>query len=173
MTDHIGFSPWKLPSRVQKTSTLELDYLKNRASWIRDELDPLVAREGPGILRLDTVVTLFKFFEQLRTSHTTLEFLRDSRIHFALLDIAGRATRWPTKLIDKAEEIVHTWELEWGPLAAIRPNVYGPGGRLHGISTPEDLQRDVLLIKWARKETAWVNSNFARRNGDLGFEPGE
>ncbi|KAI5275193.1 hypothetical protein E4T47_01716 [Aureobasidium subglaciale] len=173
MVDQSGFSAWKLSSRIEQSSILDVTYLKGRVSWIRDELDPLVARDGPDTLRPDTVIVLFKFFEQLRTSLPSLESVRESRIHLALIDIARRATRWPVRLIEEAEEIIHKWESEWGPLSHIKVNLYDTGGRLHGISTPEDVQREVLLVKWSRKETSWVNPNFARRNGDLGFKPGD
>ncbi|KAI4730620.1 hypothetical protein E4T49_01520 [Aureobasidium sp. EXF-10728] len=173
MVDQPAFSAWKLPDHVEKASVLDLEYLKGRVSWIRNELDPLVARDGPNTLRPDTVIILFKFFEQLRTSYLTLEAIRDSRVHLALIEISRRATRWPVRLIDEADEIVLRWESEWGPLSSIKVNLYDTGGRLHGVSTPEDIQREALLLKWSRKETAWVNPNFARRNGDLGFQPGD
>ncbi|KAI4846804.1 hypothetical protein E4T44_04863 [Aureobasidium sp. EXF-8845] len=130
---------------------LDVEYLKNRVSWIRDELDPLVAREGPGSLGPDIVIVLFKFFEQLRTPHLTVEAVRDSRLHFALLTIAGRATRWPIKLIDEAEHIIRTW----------------------GIDTPEDLEKETILTEWQRRQASCVNPRFASRSGDLGFQPGD
>jgi hypothetical protein len=173
MADQSEFSAWKLPARTDQAAVLDLQYLKGRVSWIRDDLDPLVARDGPNTLGPDTVVILFKFFEQLRTSYLSLETIRDSRIHLALIDIARRATRWPCRLIDEAEEIILKWESEWGPLSSIRVNLYDTSGRLHGVSTPEDVQRELLLTKWSRKDTAWVNPDLARRNGGLGFQPGE
>ena len=173
MVDRSEFSAWKLPAHTKQAAVLDLEYLKGRVSWIRDELDPLVARDGPQTLQPDTVIILFKFFEQLRTSYLSLENIRDSRIHLALVDVARRATRWPCRLIDEAEEIILKWESEWGSLSNIRVNLYDTGGRLHGVSTPEDVQRELLLTKWSRKDTAWVNPDFARRNGGLGFQPGE
>lgn len=173
MVDQPGSPTKKSPVRSEQASILDLQYLKSRVSWIRDELDPLVARDGPDTLRPDTVIILFKFFEQLRTCQLTQEAIRDSRIHLALIEISRRATRWPVRLIEEAEEIILKWESEWGPLSNIKVNLYDTGGRLHGISTPEDIQRELLLNKWSRKETAWVNPNLARRNGDLGFLPGE
>jgi hypothetical protein len=152
---------------------LDEEYLKNRVSWIRDRLDPLVARDGPDTLHPDNVIVLFKFFEQLRTSNLTLEAVRDSRLHFALLAITGRATRWPIKLIDQAENIIQTWETEWGPLTQIKANLYGTGGQLYSISTPEDLEKEAILTKWHHKQTSAVNPNVARRNGDVGFQAGE
>jgi hypothetical protein len=152
MVDQSEFSAWNLPARIEQATVLDLQYLKGRVSWIRDDLDPLVARDGPHTLQPDTVIVLFKFFAQLRASYLPLETIRDSRIHLALIDIARRATRWPARLIE---------------------DIYGIGGRLHGISTPEDLQRELLLAKWSRKNTAWVDPNFSRRNGGLGFQAGE
>jgi hypothetical protein len=173
MVDQSEFSAWNLPARIEQATVLDLQYLKGRVSWIRDDLDPLVARDGPHTLQPDTVIVLFKFFAQLRASYLPLETIRDSRIHLALIDIARRATRWPARLIEEAEDIIFRWESEWGPLSSIKVNIYGIGGRLHGISTPEDLQRELLLAKWSRKNTAWVDPNFSRRNGGLGFQAGE
>lgn len=173
MAQRTSFAAWKLAPHVEEAHLLDPEYLKTYASWIRDDLDPIIAREGPSVLDADNVVTLFKFFEQLRTSQLTLEFVRESRIHLALLEISGCATRWPAKVIDEAEEICRSWECLWGPLRSIRPNLYGPRGRLYGISTPEDIQKDVLFVKWSRMEIPRAHPNYARRTGDLGFRPGE
>ncbi|KAJ4308387.1 hypothetical protein N0V94_009375 [Neodidymelliopsis sp. IMI 364377] len=64
--------------------------LKQLAHWIRDELDILVARNGPDVLRPDDVLTLHELFVTLRHSTTiTALDLRATGIHKAVKDIAG------------------------------------------------------------------------------------
>lgn len=164
---------WDTSSDDAQPSVLSREYLRERAQWIRDQLDPLVARDGPDALQPDNVITLIAFFEELRQSAISIDSFRYSRIHYALLELSGRATRWPGRLIDQADEIIRHWETIHGPLLDIRPPLYEPGGRLHGLSTPEDLEREKLLIKWLRAPDAMILPSFARRHGDLGFKPGE
>jgi len=69
--------------------------LKALSRWIRDDLDLLVAREGPNVLRPDDVLTLHETFVQLRLSSSiTVLDLRATGIHRAVQDICGVATRW-------------------------------------------------------------------------------
>lgn len=161
------------PDNDKDTIVLDRDYLRSRTSWIRDDLDPLVAQRGPDSLTADTVITLFTFFEELRKASLSHQTLRCSRVHFALLEISGRATRWPSKLIEIVDSLIQYWTSIYGTLADIRPLLYEDGGRLYGISTPEDLEREKLLIKWLRSAGTHVSPTIARRHGDLGFKPGE
>lgn len=152
---------------------LDPQYIRARTRWIRDDLDPQLARDGPDILSPDIVITLFTFLEELRRSTPSLETLRSSRVHLALLDMTGCATRWPGKLINKADHLIKHLEASYGALADIRPFLYEEGGRLYGICTPEDVERDKLLIKWLRDPNVLVSPALSRRHGDLGFTPGE
>lgn len=149
------------------------EYLRNRARWIRDELDPVIARQGPDSLHADNVITLFTFFEELRASTIPLDTIRYSRMQYALLEIVGRATRWPAKLIDCATEIVKSWESLHGPLSELRAPLFDPGGRLHGISSPEDVEKERLMARFLKSPTARIAHSFSRRHGDIGFKPGE
>lgn len=153
--------------------TLDREYIRSRTRWIRDDLDPRIAREGPDTLTPDSVITLFTFLEELRSASISAETLRCTRVHRALLDISGHATRWPGKLVDKVDDLINHWNHVYGPLHAVRPLLYDQGGRLHGISLPEDLERDKLLIKWLRTPATPISPAISRRHGDLGFRPGE
>lgn len=138
-------TPAPYPS-TPPTLDLTRPRLKALASWIRDDLDPLVAREGPNILRPDDVLTLHETFVQLRlaSSISALD-LRATGIHRAVMDIAGVATRWPGRLCDDAERIVGVWTERFGGggLGELRPFLYGRGGRLEGIAGVREYTREV------------------------------
>jgi hypothetical protein len=74
----------------------------------------------------------------------SLAAMRFSRIHFAVLEISGKATRWPRRLADECDDIRRVWENAHGPLINIRPCLYGPGGRLWKISAQKDLTREAM-----------------------------
>jgi hypothetical protein len=118
--------------------------LKALAKWVRDELDLLVAREGPNILRPDDVLILHETFIALRlaTDITALD-IRATGIHFAVQDIAGVATRWPGRLCDDCDKIIAIWTEKFGSLKNLHPFMYGRGGRLEGIAGPTEYSREV------------------------------
>ena len=149
------------------------DFLRKQARWIRDELDPQVARDGPDALHSDEILRLDEFLRRLLASDVRLEDIRVSRLHLAISGISGRATRWPKKLIDKSDILRAAWEAEHGPLSQLVPPLYEPGGRLHGICKPEDLSKEKLIIKWLKSPGVKLSPLLARRVGDLGFKAGE
>jgi hypothetical protein len=118
--------------------------LKQLAHWIRDDLDILVAREGPDILRPDDVLTLHELFVALRhaTAITALD-LRATGIHKAVRDIAGIATRWPGRLCDDCDKIVSIWTSKFRKFDELHPFLYGRGGRLEGIASMTEYTREV------------------------------
>lgn len=120
--------------------------LKQLAHWIRDDLDILVAREGPDVLRPDDVLTLHELFVVLRqaTTITALD-LRATGIHKAVKDIAGIATRWPGRLCDDCDKIVTIWTSKFGRFDELHPFLYGRGGRLEGIASVTEYTREVRL----------------------------
>lgn len=118
--------------------------LKQLAHWIRDDLDILVAREGPDILRPDDVLTLHELFVALRQSTTiTALDLRATGIHRAVKDIAGIATRWPRRLCDDCDKIITIWTSKFGRFDELHPFLYGRGGRLEGIASVSEYTREV------------------------------
>ncbi|KAK3725463.1 hypothetical protein LTR37_000433 [Vermiconidia calcicola] len=154
-------------SQVQRSSddhvhasVYDPDFLLQKARWIRDELDPQVARDGPDALHSDNILTLDELLRRLLISRIVLEDIRFSRLHLAIISMSGRATRWPKKLIDRAE-------------SKLGSPLYEPGGRLHGICKPEDFSREKILIKWLKTPGVKLSPLLARRVGDLGFKPGD
>jgi hypothetical protein len=118
--------------------------LREIAYWIRDELDPIIAREGPDHLRADDVLILHDIFQALRTSTTiTCLDLRATGIHKAVMDVSGMATRWPGRLCDDCDKVISAWTAKFGRLQDLRPFLYGRGGQLEGIASVEDYTKQV------------------------------
>lgn len=160
-------------SLVLRPSVYDPEYLLRQSRWIRDDLDLQVARDGPDTLHSNDILTLDEFLRRLLTSNVSLEDIRASRIHLALEAISGKATRWPTKLIDKADALKSSWEKQHGELKTLAVPLYESGGRLHGIARPEDVTNEKLLLKWLKTPGVKVSPQAARRRGDLGFKAGE
>ena len=133
----------KMDYRSQKCPTPQ--QLHEYAAWIRDDLDPAIAREGPEIMAPDDVITLHELFLELQRCTPSVTALKYSRIHYAIMDISGKATRWPSKLADECDSIIRAWERVYGSLNQIRSQLYGPGGRLWRICAQRDLTREVDL----------------------------
>jgi len=131
---------------VSTPPTMDLSRLrlKSLTKWIRDDLDLVVAREGPHILRPDDVLLLHETFLALRqATHITSNDLRATGIHRAIQDIAGVATRWPSRLCDDCDKIVALWTGRFGPFGELHPFLYGRGGRLEGIASVHEHSREV------------------------------
>jgi hypothetical protein len=158
---------------AKQPSVYDLDYLRRQSRWIRDDLDPQIAREGPDALHSDDVLSLDEFLRRLLTSNISLEDIRFSRLHMALIVISGQATRWPSRLIDRADAVREVWEASHGSLRRLTVPLYEPGGRLHGMCRPEDLNKDKVIIRWLKEPGVQISPMLARRTGDLGFKPGE
>ena len=156
-----------------QASVYDHEFLRRQARWIRDDLDPQVAQDGPDALHSDDILTLDEFLRRLIASTVRLDDIRFSRLHLAITGICGRATRWPKKLIERADAVRTAWEAEHGPLQKLFPPLYESGGRLHGICKPEDVSKEKLIIKWLKTPGLKLSPLQARRVGDLGFQPGE
>ncbi|KAG8623046.1 hypothetical protein KVT40_008022 [Elsinoe batatas] len=154
--------------------SIDPDFLRSQARWIRDDLDPKISQEGPEWLKPDQVVTVFRFLEQLRRSRVPERHIRSSRIHLAVALIAGQATRWPGSVVDVADKLLENWSIRYGEISEIGIDLYDEGGRLHGICLPTDLTKEVLEVKWSKASGSKTNPPFSRRHGDLGsFKPGD
>ena len=149
------------------------EFLLEQARWIRDDLDPQVARDGPDALHSDDILTLDSFLRRLLNSKVSLEDIRFSRLHMAIAAIAGKATRWPKKLIERSDQVMEAWEAQHGSLKGLGIPLYEPGGRLHGICKPDDLSKEKLIIKWLKAPGVKISPLLPRKIGDLGFTPGE
>ncbi len=139
MSSHPPPLPVSLP-----TSVLSRSWLKQFTAWIRDDLDILVAREGPDILRSDDVLILHETFAALQhAQNITVRDLRATGIHRAVQDIAGTATRWPSRLCDECNALIAIWTVRFGPLRNLRPFLLGRGGRLEGIAGVSEYSGEV------------------------------
>lgn len=124
--------------------------LRQLAAWIRDTLDPLIAREGPNIMHPDDVLTLHKLFVALQHSpDISATTLRATRIHRAVMEVAGKATRWPGRLADECDKVLWIWREHFGSLEALRPFLYCRGGRLEMVAGVGDVTRAVSFKKRA------------------------
>jgi len=112
------------------------------AAWIRDTLDPLIAREGPDIMHPDDVLTLHELFVALQHSpDISATTLRATRIHRAVMEVAGKATRRPGRLADECDKVL------W--IARSTPALYCRGGRLETVAGVGDVTRAVSFKKRA------------------------
>ncbi|KAK3634338.1 hypothetical protein LTR56_015372 [Elasticomyces elasticus] len=149
-------------------------FLRQRARWIRDDLDPQVARDGYDALHADDVLKLDDFLRQLLASNISLEDIRSSRVHIAVLEISGRGTRWPKRLIERSDALKAAWEGVHGSLQSMGFPLYEPGGRLYQICKPDDLNKEKLVAQWLKAPGALKLSPVkALRSGDVGFKPGD
>ena len=126
-------------------SMLDPQSLKRYAGWIRDELDPIVAREGPSSLEPDDVLTVHNLLVSIKSSHLAPQVISFSRIHLAIEAICGKATRWPTKLADEADLAMESIESRHGPVRKIKIPLFDVGGRLRSICEPQDTTKGVSL----------------------------
>lgn len=145
--------PFNLPrgsTMFLETSSANIDLSRSRlrhlTTWIRDDLDLKVAREGPDVLRPDDVLILHETFLALPyATHITAMDLRATGIYKAIQDISGVATRWPGQLCDDCDKIISLWTTRFGPLSDLHPFLYGRGGRLESIATVTDYSKEVSL----------------------------
>lgn len=157
-----------------RASVYNSEFLRLRTRWIRDDLDPQVARDGPDALHADDILKLDEFLRHLLIAKVTVDTLQYSRIHLAILLIAGHGTRWPSRLIERCDALNAAWSATFGPLEKVGISLYEPGGRLHGICAPEDVAKEKLIVKWIKSEGGTkLDPLKALSKGDLGFTPGE
>jgi len=167
---------------------LNQEALRVHARYIRDVLGPLVAREGGDVLSPTTIAALDAIFADLEETVLTLDMLRYSRMEKAMMEICGPATRWPTGLIKMAERAIEEWEGYLGPLKRVRANLWGPGGRLEGVTKVDGWQQRVrdeeqhqdpeLITRSKERKSSWnveVGRDPARAYmvGHNGFSVGE
>ncbi|PSN75021.1 hypothetical protein BS50DRAFT_643633 [Corynespora cassiicola Philippines] len=147
--------------------------LRQIASWIRDDLDPVIAREGPDHLRADDVLSLHEIFQALRSSTAISALdLRATGIHRAVMEVSGTATRWPGRLADDCDRIITVWSVKFGRLDALHPFMYGRGGRLEGIAQAEEISKVALIKRWQSHCPEKLAPKRSHRHGDLGFSAG-
>jgi hypothetical protein len=124
---------------------LQSDALQAIASRIRDNLDPMIAREGPHALDANEALVINAVLMGLHLHQISLHSIRYSRIHTAIETIRGKATRWPSALADQADSVLEMMEKTYGPIKLIQPLLFEAGGRLHKICLPSDITQSVCI----------------------------
>jgi hypothetical protein len=162
--------PWREAKYPESVNVVNL---RKMAAWIRDDLDPLMSREGPNELHPDDVLTIHNIFLSLQQHEISLATMQFSRIHLAVAEVCGKATRWPKKLVDEADHVLSCFERHHGPLKAVRTPLYEVGGRLHGISEPRHLTREDLLRRFGDDNPSFTDNTRAYSHSSLGFTPGQ
>ena len=119
------------------------DALRTHSRFIRDYLAPIMASNRYTMSRSDHK-TLNSVFVSLSELCVTEAALRYSRIHKALIMITSGGAPWPAEFILLAETLLEQWEKKLGPLKDIRPDLWAPGGRLHGLRRVRDSGVDFL-----------------------------
>lgn len=136
--------------------------------YIRDTLVPLLAKQ-PKLSHADSLC-LRSIFKTLDVTPMTVDLLRRSRIHKALLVIAATGdASWPMDILVRAEELIAKWEDELGPLKHLRADLYGPGGRMEGVRkmtwkggpVPDD-------VPHLQRHIPYLSNNYHRRPNQLG-----
>jgi hypothetical protein len=142
--DH-AISVISFPNRLEENLPLHLrrECLRALASRIRDELDPIIAREGPKALHPDDALDIHTVLLDLTQHRISVYSIRYSSIHLAVEAICGKATRWPSKLADLADHVKEEFALAYGPLQKLKPVLFGHGGRLWGVCRPADVTKAV------------------------------
>ena len=109
---------------------LEISDIRQNVNWIRDTLDPLVAREGSSVLDPDDALTVHAFLDRVRTQPFRLETIRQTRLYQTLSLIRGKATRWPRLIIDECDAVIEVWTMQFGSLSALRTPLYEKRGQV-------------------------------------------
>lgn len=179
---------------------LTIIHLRLSASWIRDTLDLAIARHGPSVLSVhDMLVIQDLLIRLLNAPDVTFAMLRVSRMHCAVMEMAGKATRWPGLICDLCDTLCENWksrfEAEWKKYG-LRPALWGAAGRLTGVvgrsveltkgvsldhlissvkpsSYPVANCRQGLTRWWKLHDPKKLNNSRSRRHGDLGFKAGD
>ena len=115
-------------------------------------------------MHLDDVLTLHELFVALQHSPDILATtLRATRIHRAVMEVAGKATRWPGRLADECDNVLWIWRERFGSLEAPRPFLYARGRRLETVSGVGDVTRAVSYKKRAESVSSDDYRNLVKR----------
>lgn len=117
--------------------------IRQNIAWIRDTLDPLVAREGHAVLTPHEVLAVHAFLGRIRIQPFKLETIRQTRLYQMLTLLRGKATRWPRVIIDECDDIIELWTVQYGSMRGLRTPLYEDGGRLFGICKARDVSASV------------------------------
>ena len=159
---------------------LTRDELRFWSRYIRDVLSPLIRNGGGSDLKAQELNDLEAFLDKLASRGSVdKETLRFSKLHIALMGIASSGSGWMQNVVMKVDALLEGWKREFGPLHELRSDLWGPGGRLHGLKRLNEKGMDDggsgLDQYKERKQcvSVPVAANNSWCSGDLGFEVGE
>ncbi|OQN97653.1 hypothetical protein B0A48_16517 [Cryoendolithus antarcticus] len=144
--------------------------LSQTTHHIRNILDPVISISGPSLPHSEVTSLTSLFTSMLIAPPPSLADLRSSRIHLAILDMIGVATRWPEEILNLAEKVAETWEFE---LEMGLKEIGWDAHRLDDWKGCESLGRREVLVRWLKEPNVLLSPARARRTGDLGFRPGD
>lgn len=124
---------------------ISISDIRQNIAWIRDTLDPLVAREGHAVLTPHEVLAVHAFLGRIRIQPFKLETIRQTRLYQMLTLLRGKATRWPRVIIDECDDIIELWTVQYGSMRGLRTPLYEDGGRLFGICKARDVSTSVCF----------------------------
>ena len=158
---------------------LTRDELRYWSRYIRDVLSPLL-RSGGGSIQDQELNDLEGFLDKISTGGSVdKETLRFSKLHTALKGITSSGSGWMQNIVLKVDRLLERWERDFGPLVELRSDLWGPGGRLHGLkrlTEPGMDDKNYGLEEYKERKRCVnvpVEANDSLRSGDLGFEVGE
>lgn len=123
------------------------DELRTHSRHIRDTLAPAVAINSDSPLNQTDLSFVRAALDRADAIPMTLDLLRYSRIHKALVQIAVAGKGWPLEMVIQADDILMKWEITLGPLQDLQADLWGPGGRLEGLMKLKNWQDvDVLMV---------------------------
>lgn len=116
------------------------DELRTHSRYIRDTLAPIVAVDGKSSLSQNDLSVLRATLVRVDTIPMTLDLLRYSRIHKALVQIVAAGAGWPLEIVVQADDILMRWEIILEPFQDLRADLWGLGGRLEGLKKLKNWQ---------------------------------
>ena len=152
---------------------------------------PKVVVKDEVVLSSTIIDEVEEFMAFLDRASIDVQNLLFSRVHFALHEISATGSRWPLKIVLRAESLLELWEAKFGPLKEIRADLWGAGGRLEGLAklrdsstawnsqvSKRDLFAAIIMAKSKNLTSAWCVDrgnapSYPMIEGHNGFSVGE
>ena len=159
---------------------LTRDELRFWSRYIRDVLSPMIRNSGVTDIKAQELNDLEAFLDKISVQGAVdKETLRFSKLHIALMGVASAGSGWAQNVVIKVDKLLASWEKDFGPLLELRSDLWGPGGRLHGLKRLNEPGMDAGnygLDQYAERKlcvSVPVGLDDSLRTGDLGFGVGE
>ena len=144
---------------------LTCDELRTWSRYIRDVLAPRVARGGEEAISHVTINGIHDFLADLSGMVIDLEVLKFSKVHTALMEMVMPGSGWSLAVVSKVETLLVLWKERFGELeAAVKIDLWAPGGRMEGVVKLDDMVGIVDTPK-AKKKSQKDGSPEKRSSG--------